>query len=129
MALFSKKTKETTKKAPQVVKKNVPAITSNAANTFVRKDALRTVLIRPRITEKATHLAEKENTYVFEIHADASKTVVMKAVRTLYSVSPAKVSIVRSPAKKVFVRGKVGYKNTVKKAYITLKKGEKIEFA
>jgi len=37
------------------------------------------------------------------------------------------VRIVNIPAKKVFVRGKRGQKNAIKKAYVELKKGDKIE--
>ena len=45
----------------------------------------------------------------------------------MYKVSPMKVRIVNLPAKKVFVRGKWGEKTSVKKAYVYLKKGDKIE--
>lgn len=96
---------------------------------MTKKNSLSNVLIRPRITEKATLLAERGNTYVFEVHTDADKAVISKIIRSKYSVSPVHVRIVNTPAKKVFVRGKIGHKNAFKKAYITLKKGEKIEFA
>jgi len=41
---------------------------------------------------------------------------------------PIKVRIVNLPSKKTLARGKVGRKPGVKKAYVYLKKGEKIEF-
>jgi large subunit ribosomal protein L23 len=83
-------------------------------------------LLRPRITEKATFLSEK-NVYAFEISDKATKKSVAEAVRAFYKVVPIKINIVRNPAKKVFIRGKRGVKSGVKKAYIYLKKGDKIE--
>ena len=86
-------------------------------------------LKKPRITEKAALLAETKNTYVFEIGKDVTKPQVAKAVKTLYKVEPIKVNIVKLPAKKVFSRGKRGTTAAVRKAYVVLKKGDKIELA
>lgn len=131
MALFSKTTKETkvkkvSKKAEEKAIVKAVAVASQAP---LRKDSLSGVLIRPRITEKATLLAEKDNVYVFEVHADSSKPIIAKMISSLYGVSPLKIAIVKNPTKAKMVRGKMGYKSGVKKAYIYLKKGEKIEFA
>jgi large subunit ribosomal protein L23 len=84
------------------------------------------VIKKPRITEKATVGAEKGQ-YIFEITQDSNKASVAKAIEQMYKVVPAKVNIVRTPAKKVFVRGKVGTKQAVKKAIVFLKKGDKID--
>lgn len=87
------------------------------------------VLLRPRITEKATMLASMESpVYVFEIDSRFNKLEVAKAVKDLYNVTPVRVNIVNIPAKKVFRRGAVGQKSAVKKALVYLKKGQKIEF-
>ncbi len=83
-------------------------------------------LMRPRVTEKASMLMEK-NVYVFEISKNASKTDVLKAMEVYYKVSPVKVCIAKNPSKNVFVRGKKGVKSGVKKAYVYLKEGDKIE--
>lgn len=85
------------------------------------------VLRGPRITEKAAIAADKSNVYVFEVDREATKQSVAASVRESYKVVPVKVRIVNIPAKKVFVRGKTGEKGAVKKAYVELKKGEKIE--
>lgn len=84
------------------------------------------VLSRPRITEKATMQTER-NAYVFEIHADATKKAVAHAIFETYKVKPTRVNIVKTPAKKVIVRGKRGKTAAIKKAYVYLKKGDKIE--
>ena len=83
-------------------------------------------LIRPRVTEKASFLLES-NINTFEVASSATKGEVMKAVQAYYKVLPVKIRMVRNPAKKVFMRGKKGVKAGVKKAYVYLKKGDKIE--
>ena len=84
------------------------------------------MIVRPRVTEKATVSAEK-GAYVFEVSKDSTKAKIAKAVAMMYKVAPVRVNIVRLPAKKVFVRGKWGVKSGVKKAYVYLKNGDKIE--
>jgi large subunit ribosomal protein L23 len=84
------------------------------------------VILRPRITEKATFVSEA-NVHTFEVDSEATKEQVMKAFRAFYKVSPVKINIVKNPAKKVFVRGKEGSKAGVKKVYVYLKKGDKLE--
>ena len=86
-----------------------------------------TSIIRPRVTEKATVVAERVGVYVFEVEKTATKKEIATAIKNLYQVSPVKVNIVRIPRKQVFVRGKKGFKAGGKKAYVYLKKGEKIE--
>ncbi len=86
------------------------------------------VIKKPRITEKATLLTDK-NQYVFVVESDATKASVAKAIEQLYKVKPVSVNMVRIPAKKVIVRGRQGTKSAIKKAYVFLKKGDKIELA
>jgi len=88
--------------------------------------SLESVIVRPRITEKATFKAG-ENTYVFDISPDANKKKVSAAIQKIYSVVPRKISITRIPSKTTFVRGKKGVKSGGKKAYVYLKAGDKIE--
>lgn len=91
----------------------------------MKKD-LASILIRPRITEKATFLAES-SVYSFEVPQKSTKLEIEKAFVEKYKTQPTKVTTVRIPAKKVFVRGRAGVKSGYKKAYVYLKKGEKIE--
>ncbi len=71
-------------------------------------------------------MAEK-NVHVFQIAPDATKKEVMEAIKIYYKVTPVKVNIVKNPAKDVFIRGKKGTKAGVKKAFVYLKKGDKLE--
>lgn len=87
----------------------------------------KSVLLRPRITEKAAIAADKNNVYVFEVVKTANKDSIAASVKAQYKVTPVKVRVANIPAKKVFVRGKRGVKSGGKKAYVYLKKGDKIE--
>jgi len=87
------------------------------------------VIRRPLITEKTTALKETQRSLVFEVHRDATKPEIKKAVETLFSVKVADVRVAN-------VHGKVkrqgryfGKRPDWKKAYVVLKEGEKmIEF-
>lgn len=83
------------------------------------------VLIRSRVTEKATLNAEN-NVYVFDVVKDANKFQIKEAFVNLYKVKPIKVNVTTIPAKKIIYRGKRGIKAGGKKAYVYLKKGDKI---
>ncbi len=89
------------------------------------------VLLRPRVTEKAALQANPpaggSNTYVFEVSKSATKKSVIASVRDLYKVTPIRVHLLAIPTKEVFRRGKKGVTGGGKKAYVYLKKGDKIE--
>jgi large subunit ribosomal protein L23 len=85
------------------------------------------ILKNPRVTEKASFSYEQD-VYTFDIAPSANKTEIEKAIFELYKVKPVKVNVVRIPKKKTFIRGKAGTKGGGKKAYVYLKKGDKIEF-
>jgi len=84
------------------------------------------IILRPRITEKASMVLEK-NVYVFEVVSSATKKEVAETIKVFYKVIPVKINIVKNPSKKVFIKGKKGIKAGVKKAYVYLKKGDKLE--
>jgi len=96
-------------------------------NTSTKKHSME-VLKRPRITEKAS-MTSGNGQYVFEISRSATKASVKAAVKELYKVTATSVNIASTPAKKVVVRGRIGTKSPVRKAYVTLKKGDKIDLA
>lgn len=88
------------------------------------------VLIRPRVTEKATELSKNERTVVvFEVSRSANKRTVAEAVRNLYKVAPQKVAVLKIRPKRKFVRGKKTHGTTGYKAYVYLRQGDKIEVA
>lgn len=89
---------------------------------------LASIIIRPRITEKASLVMEK-GVYVFEVSQRATKNEIAKSIESIYGVKPKKVNTVKmSPRKFVSrMRGKRGMKSGMKKAYVYLKEGDSIE--
>lgn len=87
------------------------------------------VLLNPRITEKASLLAES-NVYTFDVAPKTTKSEIAKAVKAAYKVTPLKVRTVTMAKKATTPRGRKGRPGTTaggKKAYVYLKKGDKIE--
>jgi len=85
------------------------------------------VLSRPIISEKAAKAAES-NGIVFEVAPDATKKEIANAILAIYNVKPAKVNIVNTKGKIKTFRGKSkGQQRTIKKAYVTLPKGQTID--
>jgi large subunit ribosomal protein L23 len=89
-------------------------------------DVIKTV----RLSEKATLLSEKQNTYVFIVDPKATKPDIRKAVELCFGKKVKKVNTL-NVAGKTRRRGKapVGRTNHLKKAYVKLQPGEKIDFA
>ena len=84
------------------------------------------VIRGPLITEKATRLKEDGRTVCFEVATAATKSEIRLAVEKLFSV---KVASVRT----ISMRGKMkrygrfeGKRPDWKKAFVTLRKGEKM---
>ena len=147
MALFGKNKKEKApekpaEKAAKTAAKKSPVKTAKAAKaakvskvpaTVATADtaatALTSVIIAPHVTEKAGLANEKGNMYTFKVTKNATKHTISHEVKTKYKVTPTKVNIVILPGRQVFVRGKKGMQSGFKKAYVFLKKGDKIDFA
>ena len=84
------------------------------------------VIKRPVITEKGLTLKENERTLCFEVNQNASKTQIQEAVEQLFKVKVQHVRTMVVPGK-MRRRGKYsGYRSDWKKAYVTLREGEKM---
>ena len=87
------------------------------------------VIRRPLITEKTTALKETQRSLCFEVHRDASKPEIKKAVESLFGVKVADVRVANVHGKVKRQGRYVGRRSDWKKAYVVLKQGEKmIEF-
>ncbi len=88
----------------------------------------RDIIIRPILTEKVTFLREKlGNYYAFEVAKDANKPQIKKAIEELFRVKVEDVKIVNVKPKPRRLRRAPGHTRSYKKAYVKLKKGERIE--
>jgi len=116
--------------AKQVAKKAEKVIASKVVAPVLHSDSASiaaSVIIRPRITEKSGLLSQG-GVYTFEISKNSNKNMVKKAITALYKVVPVNVAIVNTPIRNVFVKGRRGTVAGIKKAIVTVKKGEKIDF-
>jgi large subunit ribosomal protein L23 len=134
MALFASK-EDGTKKAPKATKPAAKKVTKKEGALTATKGANLTktpgrILKNARITEKAAYMT-LQSAYVFEVAQDATKNDIMKAVEALYGVVPRKVNVVNKPARHFVsrVRNRRGVKSGLRKAYVFLNKGDKIELA
>ncbi len=89
---------------------------------------LLSILLGPVISEKATMVADKNEQVVFEVARDANKLEIKGAVELLFKVEVESVQVVNQKGKaKRFGRFE-GRRNHVKKAYVSLKPGQYINF-
>ena len=84
-------------------------------------------LRRPMITEKNTTLQE-QNKYVFEVAKEANKPQIKQAVEKAFKVKVTTVNMMMVPGKSKRVGRRVVQTQSWKKAIVTLKAGDKIEF-
>ncbi len=136
MSIFSKKSKKqvedngsvSDKKIidQPVVKKEEKHSNPTPVGPKTTKSAYR-VLLKPIITEKATDLGALDK-YVFEIAPMMNKIEVKKSVKELYNVTVLRVNIIKNMGKMVRYGKSRGRTKNWKKAIVTLKKGDKINF-
>ncbi len=86
------------------------------------------IIQAPLITEKGSLLGEAAHQVLFRVRPDANKIEVKKAIETLFKVSVIKVRTTRYLGKVRRVGRNSGRKPQWKKAYVTLKEGDKIDF-
>ena len=85
------------------------------------------VLRRPLITEKNTML-QAQGKYAFEIAREANKPQVKQAVEKAFKVKVLAVNVMTVPSKTRRVGRQQVLTQSWKKAIVTLKPGDKIEF-
>jgi large subunit ribosomal protein L23 len=87
------------------------------------------VIRRPLITEKASILKETVRTLCFEVHRDATKPEIKKAVEALFDTQVADVRVANVHGKVKRQGRYVGKRADWKKAWVVLKKDAKmVEF-
>ncbi len=120
MALFSRDKKEQNEEASAAKKAKAPEVAAE-------RD-LSSVILSPRITEKGVGLNDK-NVYTFIVRKDATKYTVADAVRALFKVTPMKVNIVNKSPRQFMSRskGRAQKVKGMKKAYVYLKEGDRID--
>lgn len=84
------------------------------------------VIIKPVITEKSSRLAQ-DNQVVFAVHSDANKIRIAEAVRNLFKVKVVSVRTITIKGKRKRRGVHWVARTTVKRAVVTLVKGQQID--
>jgi len=92
----------------------------------ISKERMYDIVRAPVITEKAT-LGSEHNQVTFKVPLDASKLEVAAAIEGVFGVKVKAVNTLRAKGKVKRFRGRLGKRNDVKKAYVTLVEGQTID--
>jgi large subunit ribosomal protein L23 len=87
---------------------------------------IQNVIVRPVVTEKSVARKEAERTLCFQVAPGANKIEIRAAVEKIFKVKVESVRTVHGVGK-LRRRGRFsGYRSDWKKAYVRLKKGQKV---
>jgi large subunit ribosomal protein L23 len=86
------------------------------------------IIRRPLVTEKSTQQKEENHQYVFEVHRSANKIEIQSAVERLFKVKVLQVRTSNVMGKIKRLGRRYGKRPDWKKAIITLKEGDRIDF-
>ncbi len=107
--------------SPRKTKKEEPIKTTTI-------HTVKTVVKRPWISEKSQRVLEN-NQYVFLVEEHATKNAVKEEIQRKYGVHVVGVNMVQLPWETTRFRNRVSKKRGKRKAFVFLKKGEKIDIA
>jgi len=135
----TKKAPKATKAAPAKATKPAPKksakspaskpLSAAAPRPKHTESRLSQVLVEPIVSEKATLLSEKRNQVTFKVLRDATKPEIKAAVELMFKVDVDSVQTVLQKGKvKKFGRS-IGRRDHVKKAYVSLKAGQELNFS
>ncbi|MBF0464584.1 MAG: 50S ribosomal protein L23 [Nitrospirae bacterium] len=91
------------------------------------KDAY-TIIKRPMFTEKGTFIKELNGKLLIEVDMSSNKIEIKRAFEEIFKVKVVKVSTITQPGKWKKYGKSIGMTQTIKKAIVTLGKGEKLDF-
>lgn len=87
------------------------------------------VILAPQITEKATYVADKHQQIAFKVRTDATKPEIKAAVEMVFKVEVEAVTVLNVMGKTKRSGKVTGRRKDWKKAYVSLKPGQEINFA
>ena len=94
----------------------------------MNQERLMTVLLSPVVSEKSTRVADQSRQFVFKVRADATKPEIKKAVELMFKVEVEKVQALNVRGKRKTFGRMRGRRPGWRKAYVTLKPGNDIDF-
>jgi large subunit ribosomal protein L23 len=90
---------------------------------------LYTIIKSPIVSEKSTFVADKNEQIIFAVSSDANKQEIKAAVELLFKVQVDSVNVLNVMGKKKRHGRFMGKRSDWKKAYVSLKAGQEINFA
>jgi len=91
-------------------------------------ERLMQVILAPVVTEKSTLVAEKNNQVAFRVVAEATKPEIKAAVELLFKVEVDSVQVANRKGKEKRFGRYMGRRRNERKAYVSLKAGQEIDF-
>jgi large subunit ribosomal protein L23 len=101
----------------------------NAIGQKFDEGRLAQVLVEPIVSEKATAVAEKHNQVLFKVLRNATKPEIKAAVELMFKVEVESVQTVNQRGKEKRFGRSIGRRDHIKKAYVSLKKGQELNFS
>lgn len=86
------------------------------------------IIKRPLFNEKGMDLKERENKILIEVDPDANKHEIKKAMEEIFKIKVEKVATINVKGKMKRYGRSLGRRSDRKKAVVTLKPGEKLDF-
>ena len=102
---------------------------SENLNLVKIQDRLLQVILAPQITEKAARVADKNQQIAFKVRTDATKPEIKAAVELVFKVEVQSVTVANVKGKQKRAGRIMGRRSDWKKAYVSLKPGQEINFA
>jgi large subunit ribosomal protein L23 len=94
----------------------------------MNQERLMKVLLAPHVSEKSAIAADQNNQYVFKVATDATKPEIKAAVEMLFKVEVDGVTVTNVKGKTKRFGQIQGRRSDWKKACVTLKSGQEIDF-
>ena len=94
----------------------------------MNQERLMQVLLAPQISETATYVADKNEQVIFRVASDATKPEIKAAVELLFKVQVETVQVANVKGKVKRFKGSAGRRKGWKKAFVSLKPGQEINF-
>ena len=94
----------------------------------MNQERLMNILLEPHISEKSSVAADSNNQMVFKVVPDATKTEIMAAIKLMFDVEVDGVQVLNVKGKTKRTIHGAGKRKSWKKAYVSLKPGQDINF-
>lgn len=93
------------------------------------QERLMTIVLAPQVSEKSTFVADKYEQVIFRVAPDATKPEIKAAVELMFKVQVKSVQVANVKGKQRRFGRFEGRRRNWKKAYVSLKPGQEINFA